>query len=96
MRPGELLQSVFRVIDAAAESLPGAEWYGFGSFFSHSPCFSDVDILVVCATQEQGLAIHDLAHELCSMWPIDLLILTEAEAAETSFVEKQGCVRLNR
>lgn len=30
------------------------------------------------------------------MWPIDLLILTEAEAAETSFVEKQGCVRLNR
>lgn len=90
-----LLQCLTRAMELAAESASHARWYGFGSFFSDGKCFSDVDLLVVCASPEEGLLIHELCRELWSEWPVDLLILTEAEEAETSFVEKQGCIRLD-
>ena len=90
----QLLQCLAKVIDLTEASVSNARWFGFGSFFLSTKHFSDVDLLVVCATEEDGILIHQLCRELWTEWPVDLLIMTEAEEANTSFIVKWGCIPL--
>jgi hypothetical protein len=69
-------------------------WYGFGSFFRESRSFSDIDLLAVCADVERASAIRQEMATVCNEWPIHLLIMTEAEAEETSFIQSQQCIPL--
>lgn len=94
MSVAQLLQCLAKVIDLTEASVSNARWFGFGSFFFSRKHFSDVDLLVVCETQEDGLLIHQLCRELWTEWPVDLLIMTQAEEADTSFIVKWGCIPL--
>ena len=94
MNVEHLLLCLVKTLDLSAMSVSTARWFGFGSFFLSTKHFSDVDVLAVCRTQEDGLLIHQICHELWSEWPVDLLILTEAEEASTSFIAKWNCVPL--
>jgi hypothetical protein len=49
----EILADVVDEAKRISRSVPSAKWYGFGSFFSGSSTFEDIDILVVC-TSDQG------------------------------------------
>jgi hypothetical protein len=69
-------------------------WYGFGSFFRESHSFSDIDLLAVCADVEGASAIRQEMATVCNEWPIHLLIMTEAEAEETNFIQSQQCIPL--
>jgi len=67
-------------------------WYGFGSFFTESDSFSDIDLLAVCATVEQVSSIRAEMATVCNDWPVHLLIMTESEATETNFIQSQQCI----
>ena len=89
--------ALYEIVDEAralSASLPKAAWYGFGSHFRGQPTYSDIDILVVCRTPAEAIAIRAKSAQICARWPLHLLIMTEDEAVETKFVATQGCERL--
>jgi len=85
---------ILAAIDNSNLSKVSVAWYGFGSFFTGSDSFSDIDLLAVCSTVEETSAIRTKLAALCSEWPVHLLIMTESEAAETNFVKSQLCIPL--
>ena len=85
-----ILQGI-RAISALA---PRAAWYGFGSYFSDSKTFSDIDVLAVCDSVEDAVFVRALASTLTEQWPLHLLLMSEHEAAETNFVSTQQCIVL--
>jgi hypothetical protein len=87
-------RAVDEAIREAAERLPDVAWYGFGSFFQGATAYGDIDILAVCPDPETGVAARAALSALCAAWPVDLTIMTYAEADETDFVLAQGCQRL--
>ena len=89
-----MLDCLSRTMVSTAVILPHARWFGFGSFFLGTQHFSDLDVLVVCADQQEAALIHQACYELWSEWPVHLMILSEAEESSTSFISKCNCVPL--
>jgi predicted nucleotidyltransferase len=85
---------ILQGIQAISALGPRATWYGFGSYFSDSKTFSDIDILAVCASVEDAVFVRALASTLTEQWPLHLLLMSEHEAAETNFVITQQCIVL--
>jgi len=72
----------------------GTRWYIFGSFIRNPRWAADVDILIICKSQADVRRIRDETLDICSEWPLHLLLMTEAEKQETNFVASEGCVLL--
>lgn len=87
----EPLDAILAVARDLAASAPDIRLYGFGSYFRGAAGFSDIDVLAVCPHDAQADLARSAMRDLCATWPIDLLILTAAEAEETDFLAKQGC-----
>ena len=94
MRNDPVYQDILDAIDTCNLSKASVAWYGFGSFFTGSDSFSDIDLLAVCATVKETSVIRAKLATLCGEWPIHLLIMTESEAAETNFIYSQLCISL--
>jgi hypothetical protein len=94
MRDDPAYRDILDAIDASNLSAVSVAWYGFGSFFTASDSFSDIDLLAVCSTVEETSVIRRKMAAICSEWPVHVLIMTEAEAAETNFVKSQLCIPL--
>jgi hypothetical protein len=94
MRNDPAYHDILAAIDTSNLSHASVAWYGFGSFFTGSHSFSDIDLLAVCSTVEETPAIRVKMITLCSEWPVHLLIMTESEATETNFIKSQLCIPL--
>jgi hypothetical protein len=94
MRNDPAYRDILHAIDTSNLSAVSVVWYGFGSFFTTSDSFSDIDLLAICSTVEETSVIRRKMAAICREWPVHLLIMTEAEAAETDFVKAQLCIPL--
>lgn len=94
MSRAEPLEALLAVARMLAVEAPDMRLYGFGSYFRGAVAFGDIDVLVVCPDDTQADLARNAMRALCATWPIDLLILTSAEADETDFVVKQECYPL--
>lgn len=94
MKSAGVLLEILQAAKGLAADLPRAMWNGFGSYFNEGEAFADVDVLVVCGTDEEAMRVRSRTSALYARWPIHLLIMTEDEAKETNFVRSQGCIRL--
>jgi hypothetical protein len=94
MRNDPAYNDILDAIGASDLSNASVSWYGFGSFFTGSDSFSDIDLLAVCSTVEETSAIRVKMISVCREWPVHLLIMTESEAAETNFIKSQLCIPL--
>ena len=65
--------------------------YLFGSRLSRTSIWSDIDILVVCKNESDGQVIRNALHELISIYPIDLIIMTIEEEREFDFIKSERC-----
>lgn len=95
MRVDEALSEILEETERIASNLTGVAWYGFGSYFKDQDSFGDIDILVVCPTTADAIAVRIKAEDLCARWPVHLVIMTEDEQRETGFVSSEGCVVLH-
>jgi hypothetical protein len=95
MRGDEALLSVLQEAKQLACHLPEAVWYGFGSYFNGQRSFGDIDILIVCRTTKDAIIVRAKMGDVCAYWPLHLLIMTDDEEAETTFVASQGCIMLD-
>ncbi len=71
--------------------IPNSKFYLFGSAVTHPKACPDFDVLAVADTHEDQMRVFDEMHDLCSTWPIDLLVMSPAEEAECNFVRAQSC-----
>lgn len=71
-----------------------SEWFLFGSAKDCICHAKDIDLLVVCKNPEIADSIRRLVDLDRLSRPIHLSILTVAEERETSFVERQFCMRI--
>lgn len=85
-----LLQEVHRI----GVRTPGSRWFLFGSIIAARRPVSDIDILVVCATNDDCKSIRSALVPVCSRWPIHLLLMTVSEEAEVKFIDGQGAVEI--
>lgn len=82
------------VAECAAGRGYEARWYLFGSATKSIARAKDVDLLVVCESEQTALAVRHELRELCLRLPLHLLLLTHAEEGELGFVGSQGCVAI--
>ncbi len=75
-------------------NFPTTQWYGFGSFFNGRGPFNDIDLLAVCVEKNEAVGIRKALSTLAAEWPIHLIVMTNDEATETSFVTRQKCCLL--
>lgn len=93
MKQEEALNEIVAEARKISLVVPRTKWYGFGSYFKNG-VFSDIDILIVCRGSFEAISIRELTKNICSDWPLHLLVMTEEEVAETEFIESQGCTPL--
>jgi predicted nucleotidyltransferase len=91
MRCYEALMDILTEAKRLECHLPEAAWYGFGSYFKGQESFSDIDVLVVCPTNADAILVRSETKDICARWPLHLVIMTEDEQAETSFIESECC-----
>ena len=77
-----------------AERVPRAVWYLFGSALRDVVLAADIDVLVLCETDEEVVSVRAELKSLCQALPMHLFLLTRAEDAELGFVSGQGCVQI--
>ena len=96
MRLDEALAEILHEVKRITCDLPGVAWYGFGSYFKGRDSFGDIDILVICPRAADAIVVRSKTGDICARWPLHLVIMTEEEEKETSFVASEGCVILHR
>ena len=73
---------------------PNAIWYLFGSTLRAFECAADIDVLVLCDTDETVAVIRHELRKACERLPLHLFLLTRGEEAELGFIVSQGCVQV--
>ena len=94
MTRDEAFADILQTAKRLEEHLPGATWYGFGSFFRLQTACSDIDVLIVCPTDDHATFVTSKTTCLCAEWPLHLLIMNKVEQAETDFVMAESCTLL--
>lgn len=85
---------VGKIVDIARQvnaKVHNLKWYGFGSFFATGTSYSDIDVLVVCATLKDAVLVRELVNEFSDLASLHLLVMTKEEEVETDFIRIQGC-----
>ena len=65
--------------------------YLFGSALRSGVAWSDIDILLVCEAEDDGVRARRALAELCMTYPIDLVIMTVEEESGFEFVRSESC-----
>ena len=94
MNRDELMSAVNNLAIRTNANVGDAQWYLFASAQQGLASASDIDLVVVCRTHGVADAIRQAVDVDQLRRPIHLSILTKAEQAELSFLEKQGCVQV--
>lgn len=86
--------SVVRSIINLARSLgtlpDGSEWYLFGSVDRDDPAAADIDLLILCISDQQADTLrHEVDPEYLPL-PLDLSLMTFEEAKEIDAVRAQN------
>ncbi len=91
----DLLDDIVEEAGRISSYAPAARWYGFGSYFRGQASFHHIDVLVVCPSHDDAVVLRRESEAVCSRWPLDLLIMTDDEVAETAFIQSQNCVMIH-
>jgi predicted nucleotidyltransferase len=68
----------------------GSEWYLFGSVDRDEPAASDIDLLILCTSDEQADALRREIDPDDLPLPLDLALMTFGEAAQVDAVRTQS------
>lgn len=68
----------------------GSEWYLFGSVEQNSPDPSDIDVLILCESDEQADKLRQAIDPDAFPLPLDLSLMTFLEASQVDAVKSQN------
>ena len=90
-----MIEAVRHEAERISSKILGTRWYLFGSFTRNPRGAADVDVLVVCRSHADAIRIREEIHDVCSDWPLHLLLMTDSEEEQTKFIVSEGCVLLS-
>ncbi len=73
---------------------PDAVWYLFGSALESFEHAADLDVLVLCPSDDSVALVRHELRDTCLSYPLHLLLLTISEEVELNFIKQERCVRL--
>lgn len=89
------LEQVLALLTAEArrieEIAPGAVWHLFGSMLHDPESAIDIDVAVLCPSNEVTGVVRREVAALCQRLPVHLFLWTREEEAELGFVSGEGC-----
>ena len=94
MTRGDVLAWLRSEAQRIDQLVPEAAWYLFGSALREFERACDIDVLVLCSSDE---AVRIIRHELqdaCARLPLHLFLLTPGEEGELGFIAAEGCVQM--
>jgi hypothetical protein len=74
--------------------IPTSRWFFFGSITTTKRAVRDIDLLVVCETATECIAVRADLASICAQFPIHLLLMTRREEAELKFIHGESAVEL--
>lgn len=74
--------------------VPGSRWFFFGSVTTDQRPVGDIDVLVVYKATDDCTAIRSGFEQVCSQFPVHLLLMTAQEEAEVNFIQAEGAVEI--
>lgn len=80
------LPQVLVCLEDVRTAIVGARTYLFGSITTDRRPAGDIDVLVICAQDEDCAMARVLLSPACEVFPIHLTIMTPSEEAELSFI----------
>ena len=83
-----------REIAERVEAHGSAFWFLFGSSTRSFSTAKDVDVLVVCDSEETADLARVELGDLCLRFPVHPMLLTRTEEAELRFVSGEGCIQV--
>src|SRR5258708_23471820 len=90
----DLLASIRAEAERIRPLAPDAIWYLFGSTLRAFERAADIDVLVLCDSEESISVIRHELRAACERRPLHLFLLTRGEEAELGFIVSQGCVQV--
>lgn len=90
MRRQRVVDALLDLADRLGPAQHGTEWYLFGSLDRNEAGASDIDLLILCLTDQQADLLRRDIDPDCLPLPLDLLLMTFDEAAQVDAVSAQG------
>lgn len=76
------------------ELVAETEWYLFGSALRSPDCAADIDLLILCGSDDVADRIRSTVDPHHLALPIDLTLLTFEEETELGFIQRQQAARV--
>jgi len=89
MTHDELINGLKTLALAASEKTNGAKWYLFGSALNNPNTAADIDLVIVCASDEDADLIRHKINSSDSHRPIHPSIFTYVEAIEMNLAQSK-------
>jgi hypothetical protein len=74
--------------------VPSSKWFFFGSITTSKRPVRDFDLLIVCKTASDCIAVRSELDLICTQFPIHLLIMTEREESEVNFIKDEEAIEM--
>ena len=96
MNKDRILASLCAEARRIRETVCDTVWYVFGSASREVEGARDVDVLVLCHSNDAVVLVRDALRDVCMRLPLHLFLITRDEEDELQFIGAEGCVQLMR
>ena len=89
------VREIYNEMERTRAQVPASRWFFFGSITTTKRPVGDIDLLVVCETTADCIAVRAELAWICAHFPIHLLLLmTASEEAEVNFIRGESAVEI--
>jgi predicted nucleotidyltransferase len=94
MKAEAVVTAVCEIAEKLGSICIGSEWYLFGSVARCSPSPSDIDLMILCISDQQADTLRRAIDPDALAVPIHLCLFTFDEAQEIDAVQVQGAEKI--
>lgn len=86
------IRALYEEMQRIRALVPTSRWFLFGSITKTKRPVRDIDLLVVCKTNDDCAAVRAELAPFSAQFPIHLLLMTPSEEAEVKFIHSESAV----
>ena len=90
-----VIRALYDEMQRIGGHVPNSRWFFFGSITTTKRPVGDFDLLVICKTAADCIAVRTELASICERLPIHLLLMIPSEEAEVNFIQSERAVELN-
>lgn len=90
-----VIRAVYNEMQRIRGIAPNSRWFFFGSITTTKCPVGDFDLLVICKTTADCIAVRTELAPICARFPIHLMLMTQSEEEEINFIQGSRAIELN-